>query len=432
MTMQVPASMLAADVATQAELDAAIAASAAFIQAGTGAVARTVQNKLREVVSVKDFGAVGDGVTDDTAAINNAISASTDKTIVFDGKFLISSTITISNRVQLLFTGAAGLAGGSQLPSSYLLKKSTMTTAGLSINCAGVVVTRGGVIGSVGNAGNGIDILANNVTLDMVMAYLAGAIGIRIGLDSVGGNVNTVLLNRVVSSFNGSHGIYIHDASNNANACVFIQPFAQSNGGDGIRVGFAAVNTIVGPLVEGNTGAGLKFLSTSYDNQIFGGDIFEANTGGNLVLDAGSTGNKFFGLPQNATGGISDLGTNNNVIGYSNASTIGYLIKDMSGAAGTTVITGLGFKPSSVKFQGCIPGTSTICDGFDNKGQAQLRYSIGTSFYWNGNNSVGAEVTSGNYQLGLITDFSNDGFTITWSKAGTPTGNLLVQYEAFR
>ena len=39
-----------------------------FLQAGTGAVARTAQAKMRDVVSVKDFGAVGDGVTDDSAA----------------------------------------------------------------------------------------------------------------------------------------------------------------------------------------------------------------------------------------------------------------------------------------------------------------------------------------------------------------------------
>jgi hypothetical protein len=30
-----------------------------FIQSGTGAVQRTVENKLKDTVSVKDFGAVG-------------------------------------------------------------------------------------------------------------------------------------------------------------------------------------------------------------------------------------------------------------------------------------------------------------------------------------------------------------------------------------
>jgi hypothetical protein len=48
-----------------------INAAVGYLPAGTGAVATTVQAKLRESVSVKDFGAVGDGVTDDTAAVTN-------------------------------------------------------------------------------------------------------------------------------------------------------------------------------------------------------------------------------------------------------------------------------------------------------------------------------------------------------------------------
>jgi len=68
-----------------------------FIQSGTGAVQRTVELKLQDVVSVKDFGAVGDGVTDDTAAIQAAIdSLSNGGTLLFPfGVYIITDSLEV-------------------------------------------------------------------------------------------------------------------------------------------------------------------------------------------------------------------------------------------------------------------------------------------------------------------------------------------------
>jgi hypothetical protein len=75
-----------------------------FTQVGTNAVARTIDSKLKDVFSVKDFGAVGDGVTDDRAAIQNAISAlnglggTAPGTIYFPyGTYKISAAVGLSS-----------------------------------------------------------------------------------------------------------------------------------------------------------------------------------------------------------------------------------------------------------------------------------------------------------------------------------------------
>jgi hypothetical protein len=94
-----------------------------FIQAGVGAVFRPVQDKLRETVSVKDFGAAGDGVTDDSAAIQAAIDYLATLfcgTLFFpDGRYLINTAVTIKNHITIsgVGTGTNGVAA----KGSYLI-----------------------------------------------------------------------------------------------------------------------------------------------------------------------------------------------------------------------------------------------------------------------------------------------------------------------
>jgi hypothetical protein len=84
-----------------------------FTQAGTGAVQRTVESKLQDVVSVKDFGAVGDGSTNDAAVIQSAIdSLNTGGTLVFPpGSYRCNAGLTVAaNNTQLVFESGARLS----------------------------------------------------------------------------------------------------------------------------------------------------------------------------------------------------------------------------------------------------------------------------------------------------------------------------------
>jgi len=86
-----------------------------FIQSGTGAVQRTVESKLQDMVSVKDFGAVGDGVTDDTAAIQAAIDSraviNAGGAVYFpNGNYVVSSTINLTATGTLLIGETKSMA----------------------------------------------------------------------------------------------------------------------------------------------------------------------------------------------------------------------------------------------------------------------------------------------------------------------------------
>lgn len=81
------------------------AANLDFIAAGTGAVTRTAQNKMRDIVSVKDFGAVGNGIADDTTAFQNAVNSGTSSVYVPAGSYILTNEITVPDGVTIYGDG---------------------------------------------------------------------------------------------------------------------------------------------------------------------------------------------------------------------------------------------------------------------------------------------------------------------------------------
>jgi len=69
-----------------------------FLQAGSGAVARTMQSKERDIVSVKDFGAVGNGVANDKAAFELVTSG---QLYVPPGTYNFTADTTISANLDI-------------------------------------------------------------------------------------------------------------------------------------------------------------------------------------------------------------------------------------------------------------------------------------------------------------------------------------------
>lgn len=91
------------------------AADITYTQGGTGSQTRTIESRLQDIISVKDFGAVGDGVADDSSACINAWNASDPIAVLVPfssikvdsavgGKFYSFGTVTVSGSGSITIT----------------------------------------------------------------------------------------------------------------------------------------------------------------------------------------------------------------------------------------------------------------------------------------------------------------------------------------
>lgn len=192
-------------------------------RAEAGAVAVPVLAKLRESISVKDFGAVGDGVADDTAAIQAAIDAAGAGDVWMPkGNYKITAKL--------------------KLPSGCRLR-------GAGISATTITATIGSaMISSTNPATRFYYIKVQDMTLDNTNRATAGGIGIDFK------NISLGAINQVEVK-NAETGIL----------------FDATGGG-------AYYNDLYSPQIA-TCGTGLKFQAGANENRVFGCRVVDTTTG---------------------------------------------------------------------------------------------------------------------------------------------------------
>lgn len=112
--------------------------------------------------------------------------------------------------------------------------------------------------------------------------------------------------------------------------------------------------------------------------------------------------------------------------------------RDTSLASGTQAITGVGFAPKAVIIiaaESNIAGEVSV--GFDTGIGGQdfcvTDYSNITAGAWYlVEDSIYDASSAGGSYAGTISTLGSDGFTVTWTKSGSPTGTLTIAYLALR
>ena len=180
--------------------------------------------------------------------------------------------------------------------------------------------------------------------------------------------------------------------------------------------------TIVNADISGS--AAITYGKLSLGSSLLTGDI----TDGTIVnADISSS----------AAIALSKLATTPGDMSYANTRFyIGTFTRDVSTASGTQAITGVGFQPKGIISLAVIGGTSQISVGIDTDTAmgviADQHGTTANTYTGTSTQSIVLVVSTGNDYQGNIASFDSDGFTLNWTKTGSPTGTASIFYLAFR
>lgn len=115
----------------------------------------------------------------------------------------------------------------------------------------------------------------------------------------------------------------------------------------------------------------------------------------------------------------------------------GSTTRDMTTASGTQAVTGVGFQPTLVLFFYAVSGNAAWGIGYDSGSSPKTvadAHNSSANTMATSNNSIRAIMGSAGVTeyTGIISSMDADGFTITWTKTGSPTGTLSIFYIAFK
>lgn len=287
----------------------------------TGSVSRTQLSKNNDILSVKDFGAVGDGSTDDTAAINLAMAQSTIGTsstpgvcIFFpNGIYRITAALSYSHTIcaigsnwRLKYT-----AGGSIPAILSLIGDPVNAPLSHGTHMEGSVISNA-ILDGQGHAVYGL-VLQGVISAQIDQMRVTNVTSA--GVDCNWCQQVTFERLQVSADFEAfsttpAYGIIIDNISS---ANILSQANIDHVSADGIWLKYALNTLVSGGTSEGNGGWGVRCDSSGgggyqcFNNTFIQFDV-EANTAGDYLFGSGSYFNSVFATNSSSLTGITFSG----------------------------------------------------------------------------------------------------------------------------